>query len=113
MVNVVNVHRQYALSCAECFFIFHQARNPVRGPSFANLDIAVSKNFTMPWSKEHRVQFRWEAFNAFNHTNFAVPEDPTSLTNSNNLLFNPGNFGVISHTAEDARQMQFSLRYDF
>ncbi len=88
-------------------------RNPVHGPSFANLDIAVSKNFTMPWSKEHRVQFRWEAFNAFNHTNFAVPEDPTSLTNSNNLLLNPGNFGVISHTAEDPRQMQFSLRYDF
>jgi hypothetical protein len=88
-------------------------RNPVHGPSFANWDIAVSKNFIMPWLKEQKLQFRWEAFNAFNHTNFAVPGDPTSLTGSNNLFFNPGNIGVISQTAGSARQMQFSLRYDF
>jgi len=88
-------------------------RNPVHGPSFANLDIAVSKNFTMPWSEHHKVQFRWEAFNVFNHVNFAVPGDPNTLTDSNNLLLNPSGFGVITQTAGSARQMQFSLRYDF
>ena len=88
-------------------------RNPVHGPSFANADIAVSKNFTMPWSEHHKVQFRWEAFNVFNHANFAVPGDPTLLTKSNNILNNPAAFGVITKTAGDARQMQFSLRYDF
>ncbi len=87
-------------------------RNPIHGPSFANWDIAVFKNFTMPWANEHKLQFRWEAFNAFNHTNFAVPGDPNSLTNSNTLV-NPATFGVITQTANDARQMQFSLRYDF
>jgi Carboxypeptidase regulatory-like domain len=88
-------------------------RNPVHGPGFANLDIAVSKNFTMPWNEHHKVQFRWEAFNVFNHVNFAVPGDPNTLTNSNNLLNNPAGFGVITQTANAARQMQFSLRYDF
>jgi hypothetical protein len=88
-------------------------RNPVHGPGFTNLDIAVSKNFVMPWSEHHRIQFRWEAFNVFNHVNFAAPGDPTLLTNSNNILNNPQGFGVISSTAGSPRQMQFSLRYDF
>jgi hypothetical protein len=88
-------------------------RNPVHGPGFTNLDIAVSKNFVMPWSEHHRVQFRWEAFNVFNHVNFAAPGDPTLLTNSNNIQFNPQGFGVISSTSGSPRQMQFSLRYDF
>ncbi len=88
-------------------------RNPVHGPGFATADIAVSKNFKMPWSEQQKLQFRWEAFNVFNHTNFAPPGDPTLLTNSNNILLNPANFGVILATASDPRQMQFSLRFDF
>lgn len=88
-------------------------RNPVHGPVFANVDIAVYKNFVMPWSERQKLQFRWEAFNAFNHTNFAVPGDPTLLTNSNNILLGPATFGVITSTASSPRQMQFSLRYDF
>jgi carboxypeptidase family protein/TonB-dependent receptor-like protein len=88
-------------------------RNPVHGPDFMNVDIAVAKNFTMPWSDHHKLQFRWEAFNAFNHVDFAAPGDPTSITDSNNILLNPAAFGVITATAHSPRQMQFSLRYDF
>jgi hypothetical protein len=88
-------------------------RNPIHGPSFTNLDVAVYKNFTMPWSERQKLQFRWEAFNVFNHTNFAVPGDPTSLTNSNNILTNPQAFGVINATAGAPRQLQVSLRFDF
>jgi Carboxypeptidase regulatory-like domain len=88
-------------------------RNPVHGPGYGNLDIAVYKSFTMPWSEHHKLQFRWEAFNVFNHVNFAAPGDPTLLTNSNNIQTNPQGFGVISSTAGSPRQMQFSLRYDF
>jgi Carboxypeptidase regulatory-like domain len=88
-------------------------RNPVHGPSYRDLDVAVYKTFKMPWSERQKLQFRWEAFNAFNNVNFAVPGDPTLLTNSNNILLNPAGFGVITQTTGDPRQMQFSLRYDF
>jgi hypothetical protein len=87
-------------------------RNPIHGPGYATVDFALSKNFTMPWSERQKLQFRWEAFNLFNHTNFAVPGDPTLLTNSNNIGIRR-NFGVITQTASAPRQMQFSLRYDF
>ncbi|HET9994125.1 MAG TPA: TonB-dependent receptor [Candidatus Acidoferrum sp.] len=88
-------------------------RNPIHGPGFATVDFAVFKNFNMPWSERQKLQFRWEAFNLFNHTNFAVPGDPNLLTNSNNILNSPNSFGVITQTASSPRQMQFSLRYDF
>ncbi len=80
-------------------------RNPLHGPDFFNLDIAVFKNFVMPWSDRQKLQFRWEAFNVFNNVMFA---QPGSLT-----LADPSEFGVINATANSARQMQFSLRYDF
>ena len=67
----------------------------------------------MPWSEHQKLQFRWEAFNVFNHVNFAVPGDPALLTNSNNILLSPATFGVITQAASSPRQMQFSLRYDF
>jgi hypothetical protein len=88
-------------------------RNPVHGPGYANAEIAASKNSLMPWSEQHKLQLRWEAFSVFNHVNFAVPRDPTLLTNSNNILNNPTRFGVITSTSGAPRQIEFSLRYDF
>ena len=78
-------------------------RNPVHGPSFMNLDIAVSKNFTMPWSEHHLVQFRWEAFNVLNHPAWGLPN--TTLTSPQ--------FGQITSTNGTMRQMQFALKYVF
>ncbi len=44
-------------------------RNPLTGPGRNNLDMALLKNFQLPWfGGEHTVlQFRWETFNTFNH----------------------------------------------
>lgn len=78
-------------------------RNVLHGPHFWNVDLAVLKNFKMPWSEKHRLQFRWESFNAFNHPSFAEPS-----TNINGT-----NFGVISSERSSPREMQFALRYDF
>ena len=87
-------------------------RNPIHGPSFANLDVAAYKSFVMPWSERHKLQLRAEAFNLVNHTNFAAP-GTGSVTNSNNILLNPDAFGVINSTAGNPRILQFSIRYDF
>ncbi|MEO6758945.1 MAG: hypothetical protein ABIO24_05780, partial [Saprospiraceae bacterium] len=79
------------------------ARNLIRGPKQLNTDLSLGKRFTLPF-EGHTIQFRAEAFNAFNTVNWG---NPTSLT-----LSNPTTFGQIT-TAGDARVMQFALRYEF
>ena len=75
-------------------------RNIVQGPGLANFDIALVKSTNL--KENQRLEFRAEFFNAFNHTNFEVP----------NGAFLTGNFGKIFSTA-DARQIQFGLKLFF
>ena len=79
------------------------SRNNLRGPHFWNTDLAILKNFKLPWKESHRLQVRAEMYNAFNHPSFNIP----------NANINSGSFGTISSTASTAREMQFGLRYDF
>jgi hypothetical protein len=81
-------------------------RNFMRGPSFWGSDIAVLKNFGVPWSENHRLQIRWEMYNAFNHNVFDLP--PTANRN-----IQSASFGQITASASAAREMQFAIRYDF
>ena len=46
-------------------------RNTLRGPGINNWDLALFKNIELPGAM--RVQFRFESFNAFNHTQFNAP----------------------------------------
>lgn len=78
-------------------------RNILRGAPLVNFDISMAKSFQMPF-EGHSLQFRAEAFNAFNNVNFGT----LSLT-----LSNPGTFGQFTNTATQARVMQFALRYEF
>ena len=74
----------------------------VRLAGMVNFDIGVAKSFPLPW-EGHRIQFRAEAYNAFNNVNFIQP----SLA-----LNNPGTFGEYQNTMPP-REMQFALRYEF
>jgi hypothetical protein len=74
----------------------------VRLAGMVNFDIAVAKSFPLPW-EGHRIQFRAEAYNAFNNVNFIQP----SLA-----LYNPTIFGEYQNTMPP-REMQFALRYEF
>ena len=77
-------------------------RAAIRLDDLMNFDIAVSKSFRMP-IEGHRMQFRAEAFNAFNNVYFFNP----------NLDANsPSNFGQFT-AAGAPRVMQFALRYEF
>ena len=67
-----------------------------------NFDIAVAKSFLLPW-EGHRIQFRAEAYNAFNTVNF---------TNPSLALYNPSTFGEFQSTTPP-RELQFALRYEF
>jgi hypothetical protein len=77
-------------------------RAAVRLAGMVNFDIGVAKSFPLPW-EGHRIQFRAEAYNAFNNVNFIQP----SLA-----LYNPGTFGEYQSTMPP-REMQFALRYEF
>ncbi len=74
----------------------------IRLAGMKNFDLAVSKSFPLPW-EGHRIQFRAEAYNAFNNVNFIQP----SLS-----LQSPGAFGEYQNTTPP-REMQFALRYEF
>lgn len=76
-------------------------RNTVRGPAFFQSDVGVIKSFPL-FNENTRLEFRVEAFNLFNHTNFGAPN--TNVSNSN--------FGTIT-TAFPAREIQFALKLNF
>jgi len=78
------------------------SRAPIRLDDLMNFDIAVAKAFLLPW-EGHRIQFRAEAFNAFNNVAFQ---------NANLDANSPSNFGQFN-TAAQPRVMQFALRYEF
>jgi hypothetical protein len=78
-------------------------RNTFRGPAFHNMDIALVKdtNFGHRGNGEFgTIEFRAEFFNIFNIVNFGLPS---------NIVRGSG-FGIISKTAGNSRQIQFSLK---
>jgi hypothetical protein len=89
----------------------------VRLPGQKNVDISVAKDFHMPW-EGHILQFRAEAYNAFNFVNFTYGALNTSSTSqyttgiSNLSLTSPNTFGEFTSTMEP-RVLQLSLHYSF
>src|SRR6202043_2530246 len=79
-------------------------RNTFRGPAFYNFDFAFIKDTPFGRRKSGTelvsVQFRAEFFNIFNIVTMGLPA---------NTLQGAG-FGVISKTAGNSRQIQFSLK---
>jgi hypothetical protein len=80
-------------------------RNVVSGPSLWNLDTALLKDFQMPWADSHKLQFRVDAINIFNHPNFSNPATTTLLV--------PSTFGNITSDVNGPRVIQLGLRYMF
>jgi hypothetical protein len=88
------------------------ARNNLRSPSYFDMDMGLAKAFPL-YSDRVALKFRADAFNAFNHPNFAAPCN--DITNVSCL------FGTISSTVGTtirnsgpaARVLQLSLRLEF
>jgi hypothetical protein len=78
-------------------------RNIINGPGYWDLDLALLKDFKMPWEGQ-RLQFKTDAINVFNHTNFSNP--------GANLLI-PATFGNITSDVNGPRVLQLGLRYLF
>jgi hypothetical protein len=76
-------------------------RNALRGPGFKNFDLGLFKNFFI--TEQVRLQFRGEAFNAFNHVNFSNPGSS----------FGTPNFGRSTGTQNNQRSIQLGLKLYF
>ncbi|QHN05380.1 hypothetical protein FTO74_06700 [Granulicella sp. WH15] len=81
-------------------------RNSLRGPAFGQLDLAAHKSFNLG-SEARTLQFRIEAFNVLNATNFAQPD--TTLTDGANF----GTFSSALTSLFPSRQVQLALRFSF
>ena len=78
-------------------------RNIAHLPFFSELDFGIHKNFNL-WSESKYIQFRAEAFNLFNKTNFS----PSGLS----LATNSSSYGQFTSTFP-ARQLQLALKLYF
>jgi hypothetical protein len=80
----------------------------VRGPHQANYDFSITKKTMI--GERHRVDFRAEFFNLFNHAQFALPAaiGGPQIQASSAVLF-----GVINGTSVNPRLIQFGLKYQF
>ena len=76
------------------------SQGPVIGPGYVDTDLSLQKN--VPVTEAMKVQFRVDFFNLFNHTNYNAPD----------TSFGDANFGRLS-TSQDAREMQFALKFYF
>jgi hypothetical protein len=76
-------------------------RGILYGPGHVNFDTSLSKRVTVVGRAN--VEFRWDAFNLFNHPGFGFP----------NQNFDAPTAGRITSTAVDNRSMQFSLKLNF
>jgi len=81
----------------------NEARNVAYGPHFRHIDLSLNK--TIPIRENLHAEFRAEAFNITNTTNFATP----------NASLGSSTFGVITATSANyqPRVFQFALKFAF
>jgi carboxypeptidase family protein/TonB-dependent receptor-like protein len=75
---------------------------PVSGPGFWNVDLSLIKRTKI--KESWNLEFRAEAFNAFNHTNFVVSNESNDI--------NSTTFGRLT-TTFNPRILQFALKLNF
>lgn len=102
-------------------------RNALRGPGISQLDLTLSKRFTI--TEKTNLEFRAECYNILNHAVFAVPGGATPRLADATGILQPGqpytastaggNFGALTSTVSNQvglgtnRQFQLSLRLSF
>jgi hypothetical protein len=95
-------------------------RNILRGPGFAQFDLALQKDFQL--REGIKIVLGVEGYNLFNHPNFAVPsntQSPLTLGGNGDAVFQDAtghlakNVGRIFTTVGTGRQIQLDARFTF
>ncbi len=79
-------------------------RNLLHGPGVAQVNFSLFKNF--PIRERLKLQFRFESFGLFNHSNFA---NPSATLNTSSF----GNITSLNATSPGSRVIQFALKLQF
>ena len=88
-------------SGADCYGTL--GHNAVRGPGRDNWNMSLLKNFA--FTERFHLQFRADAFNMWNHTQFKGDYNNGGISTN----FGAGNFGAVT-SAFDGRQFQLALK---
>ena len=92
-------------------FLGNLGRNTIIGPSLFQADLYLARQFAVPHLRERaRLDFRIEAYNATNHTNFDLP-DPTRMQVFSQTS-TPEDVGRIT-SAGPSREIQIGIRLLF
>jgi len=106
----------------------NSGRNFLRNPSRTNFNMALLKHFT-PFGEGRDIEFRAEAFNVFNHTQFRIYDPSHPGNTGNNVIscygdistqYSAGASGCLTGNsflhpvdAHDPRILQFALKMAF
>jgi len=94
----------FSAPCLGC--VSNLGRNTFVGPSFVGWDTSVHKKIKV--TERVNMEFRAEAFNTLNHTNFQLPGAHSATNNR----ITSSNFGQAG-SAFNPRQMQLGLKISF
>ena len=88
-------------------------RNTIISPGIVQWDASLLKSFRFAETKN--LQFRFEAFNAANNMNWGNPGTgiPQEIRADGTIVAPNANFGKITGTRGDMRQLQFGLKLIF
>ena len=87
-----------AFTVAPQFTLGSSSRNPVRGPSYRNVDAALVRR--VPAGSGRAIELRAEVFNVLNTTNLGAPA----------AVLGAANFGTIT-SALDPRVVQLAIKF--
>ncbi|MBS1849527.1 MAG: TonB-dependent receptor [Acidobacteria bacterium] len=99
-----NTATLFSKPCLGC--VGNLSRNSFVGPSYVSWESSLFKNIRI--TERVKAQFRAEAFNILNHTNFQLP----GAGGSTNNRINSGSFGQSGGTF-NPRNLQFGLKLMF
>ena len=107
----------------------NEGRNVLTGPGFTNIDLGLAKSMALG-SENHRLMFRGDFFNLFNHPNFDIPAhvfscpaapqvcgSPKTASSPTRVPYGGQSFANVlsanSYGDKPPRQIQLSMRYIF
>lgn len=115
--NVANYFNLNAFQLEPAGYFGNAGRNIIIGPGLVNVDFSVVKN--TPLTERLNLQWRFEAFNLFNHANFKTPGDSGAGTGGGAVIFTSAagipvtTAGRLLATSTPSRQIQLALKFVF